>query len=111
MNFNLTDSAYEKIERLEGRKRLLNLAAIGCILAAFSGGAINVFLFLTFSHQKGGLSDNIFILFGILAIVCVCILVLGINRYLHMKRLDRTMNQIEQLEETIYNEVLKSRTN
>lgn len=110
-NLNLTDSAYVKIERLEGRRRVLSLAAIGCVLAAFSGFGINAFVFLTYSHQKGTLSNNILMLIGILAMVCVFILLLGINRYIAMKKLDKTMNQVELLEKTIYNEVLKSRTN
>jgi len=108
-NLSITDTAYEMIERMEKRKRLFTLVIIGCFLAAVSLLGVDAFAFMTYSHQKGGLSDSTLILIAILAFVCVGILIIGINRYIVLKKLNANLSQLEQLEEVIYKEVLNSR--
>ena len=61
-------------------------------------------------HTKGGLADlatNPLIV--ITAIVSIIIITYGINRYFLVKKWENKLEQLEQLEETIYKEVLSSK--
>jgi hypothetical protein len=108
-DLSLIDAAYGMIERLEGRKRALKLVIGGCIFASLSGFGINSFVFMTHSHQKGVFPDNIMVLSGVLLLACIGMIIIGIDRYLILRKLDDRMDQIKRLEETIYKEVLESK--
>jgi hypothetical protein len=107
----MTDVAYESIERMEKKRRLLKVIIIGCSIIAPFGLGINAFLFTALWHQKGGLSDIQLILIAAISIVFMFVLIFAINRYSVLKKLEKDLDQLELLEETIYREVLKSKTN
>jgi hypothetical protein len=107
----ITDVAYDFIERMEKKRRLLKVIITGCFIIAPLGLGINAFLFTALQHQKGGLSDIQVILIAAISIVSMFVLIFAINRYSVLKKWEKDLGQLELLEETIYREVLKSKTN
>jgi hypothetical protein len=104
---SLTDSAYESIERLEGRKKWVVGVVVACFVVAPLGLSFDLFIF---NHQKGGLTDlasNPLIL--IIALVSIIVLAFGIKMYTRIKKWGKQLGQLEQLEKTIYQEVLSSK--
>ena len=103
----LTEAAYEFMEGLESRKKRM----IAVIVICFVLGPVGLgFDWVVADHLKGGLSDlatNPLIV--ITAIASIIILAYGINRYFLVKKWERRLEQLEQLEETIYKEVLSSK--
>lgn len=104
-NESLTDNTYELIENLERQRSWLKLVITGSILVVVSGLSIDGFLFMMFSHQKGGSYENM-ILVPILIIICLISAIIGITKVKKMRRAGNKLKQIELLEETIYKEVL-----
>jgi hypothetical protein len=102
----LTDSVYEAIERAEQRKRRLMFIIIGCLLISLPGLGVNAFMLVASAHQKGGASD-VSLLWALIAI-CAILMAIGLNRFILLRNLEHKLDQLELLEETIYNEVLKS---
>ncbi len=103
----LTEDAYTKIELIEQKKRHLSLIVLGCLLPGILGLGLNTFMFIAYSHQKGGLSENNILMISVLAMICIALLGIAINRFIILKKLGNKLSQIEAFEETIYNEVLK----
>ena len=104
---SLTDTAYESIEGLEGRKKWMVGVVVACFVLAPLGLGFDLFIV---EHQKGGLTDlasNPLIV--ITALVSTIVLAFGINRYIIIKKWERQLGQLEQLEKTIYQEVVSSR--
>ena len=103
----LTEAAYEFMEGLESRKKRM----IAVIILCFVLGPVGLgFDWNVVIHQKGDLADlamNPLIL--ITAIVSIIIITYGINRYFLVKKWENKLEQLEQLEETIYKEVLSSK--
>lgn len=103
----LTEAAYEFMEGLESRRKRMIAIIIVCFVL---GPAGLVFDLNVINHQKGGLADlasNPLIV--ITAIVSLLIITYGINRYFLAKKWENRLKQLEQLEETIYKEVLSSK--
>jgi len=103
----LTEAAYEFMEGLESRKKRM----IAVIVLCFVLGPVGLgFDWIVVDHEKGGLGDlatNPLIV--ITAIVSIIIITYGINRYFLVKKWETKLKQLEQLEETIYKEVLRSK--
>jgi len=103
----LTEAAYEFMEGLESRKKRM----IAVIILCFVLGPVGLgFDWIVVDHMKGGLVDlatNPLIV--ITAIVSIIIITYGINRYFLVKKWENKLEQLEQLEETIYKEVLSSK--
>ena len=103
----LTEAAYEFMEGLESRKKRM----IAVIVLCFVLGPVGLgFDWIVVDHEKGGLADlatNPLIV--ITAIVSIIIITYGINRYFLVKKWENKLKQLEQLEETIYKEVLSSK--
>ena len=103
----LTEAAYEFMEGLERRKKRM----IAVIVMCFVLGPVGLgFDWIVVDHTKGGLADlatNPLIV--ITAIVSIIIITYGINRYFLVKKWENKLEQLEQLEETIYKEVLSSK--
>jgi TM2 domain-containing membrane protein YozV len=103
----LTEAAYEFMEGLESRKKRM----IAVIILCFVLGPVGLgFDWIVVDHTKGGLADlatNPLIV--ITAIVSIIIITYGINRYFLVKKWENKLEQLEQLEETIYKEVLSSK--
>ncbi len=104
----LTDSVYQVIEQAEQRKRRLMFIVISCLLISLPGLVVNAFLIIASSHQKSGISDvNVYLLWALMAIFAI-LMVIGLNRLILLRNLEHKFDRLELLEETIYNEVLKS---
>jgi TM2 domain-containing membrane protein YozV len=103
----LTEAAYEFMEGLESRKKRM----IAVIVICFVLGPVGLgFDWIVIDHSKGGLADlatNPLIV--ITAIVSIIIITYGINRYFLVKKWENKLEQLEQLEETIYKEVIGSK--
>jgi hypothetical protein len=102
---SFTDSAYKSIERLEGRKKRVVGVEIACFVIAPMGLIFDLFIL---DHQKGGLanlaSDPLIL---IIALAAMVILVLGFKLYTKIRKWEKQLGQLEQLEKTIYQEVLR----
>lgn len=107
-NMTLTDSAYKAIEKAERRKKQLMYIMLGCLLTSLPGLGINAFIFMAGSNQKGSLIDDYFALISVLVVICLAIMIVGIHKFILLRNLGQKLNQVELLEETIYNEVLKA---
>jgi hypothetical protein len=101
-----TDAAYEFMEGLESRKRWMAVVIVTCFVLGPAGLGFD---WIVFDHSKGGLADlasNPLIV--ITAIASIVIITYGLNRYFLVKKWENRLEQLEQLEETIYKEVLSS---
>jgi hypothetical protein len=104
----LTDSVYQAIERAEQRKKRLMFIVLSCLLISVPGLGVNAFMIIASSHQKSGMLDsNVYLLWSLIAI-CTIVMIIGLNRFILLRNLEHKLDQLELLEETIYNEVLKS---
>ena len=101
------DAVYEMVERVEQQKKRLTRNVMGISISALLGLVVNAFFFMVFSHQKGALNDTTIILIGTIFLVCLVLLGLAIRKYILLKRFKQRLSHIGELEETIYNEVLK----
>ena len=101
------DAAYEVVERIERQKRRLSLTVMVISMPALLGLVANAFAFVAFSHQKGALIDRNIIFIGIIFVACIILLGLAIKKYIILRNFRQRLNHIGELEETIYNEVLK----
>ncbi|MDM7940852.1 MAG: hypothetical protein QUS07_11005 [Methanothrix sp.] len=107
-NMTFTDSAYQAIEQAEKRKKQLMYIVLGCLLTSLPGLGINAFIFMAGSNQKGSSIDNYLVLISVLAVICLVIMIVGIHKFILLRNIGNKLNQVELLEETIYNEVLKT---
>ncbi len=105
---NLTDHSYELIEKIERRKMLLTAAVIVCFILAPIGIGHNAHTYLTAAHTKEEWPDVNVTLEGIIFVVSVIQISIGIKKYIVVKDLKSKLTQMQRLEETIYDEVLKS---
>ena len=102
----LTDSAYELIEGLENRKRSVLIIMIACFVVAPMGLGFAALSFTILTHEKGGVADiNLFVI-AITAAICMVIMALGTKKYILIKKWEKQLSQLEQLEKTICQEVL-----
>jgi hypothetical protein len=108
-NRNLTDTVYEKVARLEKRKRWLTFVVVASAFSALPVLGINTFLYVTYSHQKGGVSGGNMIFVSVIFLICLVVIALGIYWLLRLRKLNSKLNQFEILEETIYDEIIRSR--
>ena len=103
----LTEAAYEFMEGLESRKKRMIAIIVICLVL---GPAGLVFDLIVVRHEKGNLADLAMNpLIVIIAIASIIIITFGINRYFLVKKWENRLEQLEQLEETIYKEVLRSK--
>jgi hypothetical protein len=110
-NKTITDATFERVERLETKKRWLKVVIIGGLILAPIGLGADVYSFIVLTHQKGGLLDQQIVSIVFVFIALILILLLGIDKYVKLKKWDRTLQQLELLEETIYKEVLRAKSN
>jgi hypothetical protein len=106
-NGNLTDTVYEKVTWLENRKRWLTFVIMTSAFTALPILVINIFLYMTYNHQKSGVSGGNLIIISIIILICFIVIALGINWLLQLRKLNSRLNQLEILEKTIYQEVIK----
>jgi ABC-type enterobactin transport system permease subunit len=101
------DAAYEVVEQIERQKRRLTLTVIGISISALLGLVVNAFAVMVFTHQKGPSDNNNIILIGTIFLICLILLGLAIKKLIILNKFKQRLNPIGELEETIYNEVLK----
>ena len=109
---NLADRSYELVEMIERKKMLLTAIVIACFILAPMGIGINAYTYLFAIHLKGAWSGvNIALIIALMGIIFVdsaLLFAIGIKKYIVIKDLKSKLSQMQLLEETIYNEVLKS---
>ena len=76
------------------------------ILASL-GLMVNTFVFMIFSNQKGAFNNTVIILIAFMFLLCMVLLGLVIRKYILLKKFKHRLNHISELEEAIYDEVLK----
>lgn len=105
------DAVYDMVERVERKKKRLSLLIIGISISSLLGVSVNAFAFMLFSHQKGALDTitGYILLLAIIFIISITLALLAAKKFFALKRLNQNLGRIGELEETIYNEVLKSR--
>jgi len=110
-NVTLTDNAYDIVEGIDQQKRRLKLAIMGFFLPALLCSVMSGYIYLVYSHQKGGLSDTKIVSMALLAFMCIILLGIAAKKVIKFSKLNNKLKRIEALEETIYKEVLKYRAN
>jgi len=105
---SFTDFAYQAIEQAEQKRTHLMYLVIGCLLASLPGLAINGYFYQVALHSKGGLSSGSLELIIILAMICLVLLAVGLQKFVLFRGLGNKLHQIELLEQTIYNEVIRT---
>jgi hypothetical protein len=113
---NFTDRSYELVEKIEHRRLLLSAIAVMCFVLAPIGLGINAHFIMAAPHMKGYWSDANIVLMGIVLniahigiifVISAVLIAIGIKKYIVLKDLKSKLLQMQLLEETIYNEVLK----
>jgi len=103
------DASYMVIERIERQKRRLTMIVMGFSLPAMLGLLANSFLFMLHTHQKSASNSiNIFLIL-IISFLCVALLILAVRKIIILKKLNKKLDHIRKLENTIYKEVLQFR--
>ena len=102
----LTDRSYELVEMLERRRKWLTAVVIICFFLVPVGVGIDAYLYLTVSHLKGGWPDMSIIIMAMVSAISCLLLIIGIKEYNTVDDLKGKLGQMEQLEETIYDEVI-----
>ncbi len=110
-NSTLTDRSYELVESVERRRKLLNIVVIACFILAPAGIGIDAQFYNAEIHEKGGFSDISSAIIAIVSVISGLLLIAGVKIYLLTNDLKRKLSQLELLEETIYNEVIKQNLN
>jgi len=100
------DASYEVIERAERQRKRLIMFVLGISIPAILGLLINSFFIMVYSHQKG-VSNNNLLLMATIIIICIILLGLAIWKISKFLKINKQIRQINKLEETLYNEVLK----
>jgi len=105
------DAVYDMVERVEQKKKRLSLLIIGISISSLLGVSVNAFAFMLFSHQKGALDiiTGHILLLAIIFLISITLALLAVKKFFALKRLNQNLGRIGELEETIYNEVLKTR--
>lgn len=104
------DDIYKRIERGERQRNRLALLVAGISISSLFGLAINAVSYISLSNTKGAFDNisSIIILLGIIFVVSIILAGLAVKNFIALKKLNRKLVVIGNLEETIYKEVLKS---
>ena len=101
------DAVYDVVERIELQKKRLNRNLMALSISALLGLVVNAFVFMIFSHQKGVSNNITIILITVIFLICMVLLGLAIRKFILLKKFKQRLNHFGELEETIYEEVLK----
>lgn len=103
----LTELAYEFVEGLESRRKMMIAAIVICFVLVLLGLGFD---WIAVGHENGNLTNLAMNpLIVITTIASIIIITYGINIYFLAKKLEDQLEQLEQLEETMYKEVLSSK--
>lgn len=106
-NNTLTDRSYELVETIEKRRKLLTVVVIACFVLLPVGIGTDAYFYMIAIHEKGGWSDISTAIIAIVSVISGMLLMAGVRVYLLLNDLKRKLSQMELLEETIYDEVLR----
>jgi len=101
------DAVYDVVERIEQQKKRLTRNLTALSISALLGLVTNTFVFMILSHQKGALNNITIILIAVIFLICLILSGLAIRKFILLKEFKKRLNHFGELEETIYEEVLK----
>jgi xanthine/uracil permease len=101
------DAVYNVVERIEQQKKRLTRNLMALSISALLGLVVNTFVFMILSHQKGALNNTTIILIAVVFLICMVLLGLAIRKFILLKKFKHWLDHFGELEETIYDEVLK----
>lgn len=105
------DAVYDLVERVEQKKKKLTLTVVGISISSLIGVSVDAFAFMVYSHQKGtmdAITANILLL-SVIFVISIILAFLAARKFFVLKRLNKNLGSIGELEDAIYNEVLKYR--
>lgn len=105
------EEVYDLVERVEQKRKRLTLIVAGVSVFSLLGVSVDALGFVALSHQKGALdvlSADI-ILLVIIFFISMILAAMAAKKLIALRRLNQKLGRIGELEETIYNEVLKAR--
>lgn len=104
------DTLYDLVERGERQRKRLVLIVMAVSILSLLGVSFNALALMVFSHQKGSMDIISFnmLLLVIIIIISIILAVLATKKLIALKRLNQRLGRINELEETIYNEVLNA---
>lgn len=100
------DASYDVIERVERKRRRLAMVVLGISIPALLGLITNFFFFMVYSHQKSVSNYDPLPMASVVFVICIVLFGLAIRKFLLFKKINKKLNEVGELEETIYNEVL-----
>ncbi|MBK7386762.1 MAG: hypothetical protein IPI63_08570 [Methanothrix sp.] len=101
------DAIYDLVERAEQKKKRLTLTIIAVSISSLLGISIDAFALMAFLNRKGDMDAAIILLIVVISAISVILALQAGRRFLVLKRLNQNLGPIGELEETIYNEVLR----
>ncbi len=101
------DAVYNVVERIEQQKKRLTRNLMALSISALLGLVVNTFVFMILSHQKGALNNTTIILIVVVFLICMVLLGLARRKFISLKKIKQRLDHFGELEETIYDEVLK----
>ncbi|MCX6827623.1 MAG: hypothetical protein NTV06_10235 [candidate division Zixibacteria bacterium] len=103
----VTDSCFELVDRLECKKKWLNPIVWGGLIISPAVLSLDVLVYKMLSSQKGILTDATAIVIAFIAILCLILIVGSFKKYFELRRLKRSLAELESFEEIVYQEVLR----
>jgi hypothetical protein len=104
---NVTDSCFELVDRLECKKKWLNLIVWGGFIISPAVLSLDALVFKILSQQKGILTDATVIVIAFIAALCLILVVGSFKKYFELRRLKGSLAELESFEEIVYQEVLR----
>jgi|PlaIllAssembly_1097288.scaffolds.fasta_scaffold1974321_1 uncharacterized membrane protein len=107
----ITDSTYGLVEVLEKRMKWMLVVIIACFIISPVALGLDGFFYLVISHEKGGFAGINMSVIATIAAVSLVVMAFGMKNYVKIKKWERQLDELEQLEKTICREVLGSEMN
>jgi uncharacterized membrane protein YqjE len=103
----VTDSCFELADRIECKKKWLNLFVWGGLIISPAILSLDVLVYKMLSSQKGILTDATVIVIAFIAALCLILIVGSFKKYFELRRIRESLAELESFEETVYQEVLR----
>lgn len=103
-----TDLFYKFVGRIEAKRRWLPMLVFIYLSLALIGLFMNGMGFMILAHQKSAVLDMNMLITYLNIVICSIFMVAGANQYLVLRSYQSKLRNIRALEETIYDEVLRS---
>jgi hypothetical protein len=104
---SVSDSCFELADHLECKKKWYDPIIKGSLIITPATLALDILVFNILSHQKGNLTDMTIILMALIAALCLILIAATVKKYILLKRLHKSLTELESFEKVIYEEVLK----